>query len=33
METKAIVNVGAFTSGQMGFLEFHRNSVLLKMSR
>jgi putative restriction endonuclease len=33
VETKEIVKVGAFTTGQKGFLEFHRTSVLLKAAR
>jgi hypothetical protein len=33
IETKEMVNVGAFTTGQKGFLEFHRNSVLLRAAR
>jgi putative restriction endonuclease len=33
IETEHRVNVGAFTEGQKHFLEFHRNSVLLKASR
>ena len=33
VKTKAIVNVGSFTSGQKGFLEFHRSSVLLRAAR
>jgi len=31
--TEQIVNVGAFTEGQKHFLDFHRNSVLLRVSR
>ena len=30
IETKAVVNVGGFSSGQRSFLDFHRKSVLLK---
>ena len=30
VETKRIVNVGAFTEGQKQFLEYHRESVLLQ---
>lgn len=33
VDTTAIVNVGGFTSGQKKFLDFHRNSVLLKSIR
>jgi putative restriction endonuclease len=33
IETKKIVNVGGFTSGQKQFLDFHRNSVLLQSIR
>lgn len=33
IETKMVVNVGAFTSGQKQFLEFHRNAVLLQSMR
>jgi putative restriction endonuclease len=33
IETERRVNVGAFTEGQKHFLEFHRNSVLLRASR
>ncbi|HLY91228.1 MAG TPA: DUF6494 family protein [Acetobacteraceae bacterium] len=33
VETKNSVNVGAFTSMQKQFLEFHRTSVLLKSVR
>lgn len=33
VETEGTVNVGTFTEGQRHFLEFHRNSVLLKVSR
>lgn len=33
IDTKKIVNVGAFTSGQKKFLNFHRNSVLLQSVR
>jgi hypothetical protein len=33
IETKMVVNVGAFTSGQKQFLEFHRNAVLLRSMR
>jgi putative restriction endonuclease len=31
--TDRVVNVGSFTEGQRQFLEFHRNSVLLKAAR
>jgi putative restriction endonuclease len=31
IDTESVVNVGGFTEGQRGFLEFHRNSVLLKV--
>jgi hypothetical protein len=30
IDTKAVVNVGGFTSGQQRFLDFHRNAVLLQ---
>ena len=30
IETKAVVNVGGFSSGQKSFLDFHRKMVLLK---
>jgi putative restriction endonuclease len=33
IETDKIVNVGGFTSGQKQFLDFHRNSVLLRSVR
>jgi putative restriction endonuclease len=33
IETERIVNVGGFTEGQRRFLDFHRNSVLLKAAR
>jgi hypothetical protein len=33
IETQQRVNVGSFTEGQKHFLEFHRNSVLLRASR
>jgi putative restriction endonuclease len=33
IETTSIVNVGGFTSGQRRYLDFHRNSVLLKSAR
>ena len=33
IETGRLVNVGSFTAGQRHFLEFHRNSVLLRASR
>lgn len=33
IETEHRVNVGAFSEGQKHFLEFHRNSVLLRASR
>ena len=33
IETERIVNVGRFSEGQRKFLEFHRNSVLLRASR
>jgi hypothetical protein len=32
VETERIVNVGTFTEGQRRFLEFHRNSVLLRVA-
>jgi putative restriction endonuclease len=33
IDTKKIVNVGGFTSGQKQFLDFHRNAVLLQSIR
>jgi hypothetical protein len=33
IDTKKAVNVGAFTSGQKQFLDFHRNAVLLQSNR
>jgi hypothetical protein len=33
IETAKIVNVGAFSSGQKQFLDFHRNAVLLQSMR
>jgi putative restriction endonuclease len=33
IDTTRVVNVGAFTSGQKQFLDFHRNSVLLQSIR
>jgi putative restriction endonuclease len=30
IDSEGVVNVGAFTEGQRGFLDFHRNSVLLR---
>jgi hypothetical protein len=33
IETERIVNVGSFTQGQRQFLDFHRNSVLLRAAR
>jgi len=33
IDTTGVVNVGAFTTGQKQFLDFHRNSVLLKAVR
>ena len=33
IDTKKIVNVGVFTSGQKQFLDFHRNAVLLQSIR
>ena len=33
VETSRSVNVGAFTEGQRRFLEYHRNSVLLRIAR
>jgi hypothetical protein len=33
IETEQIINVGGFTEGQRKFLEFHRNSVLLRALR
>jgi hypothetical protein len=33
IETEKLVNAGSFTEGQKHFLEFHRNSVLLRASR
>jgi hypothetical protein len=33
IETERVVNVGGFSEGQRKFLDFHRNSVLLRASR
>lgn len=33
IDTASPVNVGAFTSGQKLFLDFHRNAVLLQSAR
>jgi len=33
VETQRVVNVGGFTEGQRSFLDFHRNSVLLRALR
>jgi putative restriction endonuclease len=33
VETERSINVGTFTDGQRQFLEFHRNSVLLRVAR
>jgi hypothetical protein len=33
VETESAVNVGAFSSGQRNFLDFHRTAVLLKTNR
>lgn len=33
IDTSKTINVGAFTSGQKRYLDFHRNSVLLKSNR
>jgi hypothetical protein len=33
VETQRVVNVGGFTEGQRGFLDFHRNAVLLRAVR
>ena len=33
VETRQLVNVGSFSSGQMQFLDFHRNSVFLESRR
>jgi putative restriction endonuclease len=33
IETKKLVNVGAFSRGQRAFLDYHRNSVLLRSLR
>ncbi len=33
VETRSLVNVGGFTEGQRSFLDFHRNSVLLRAVR
>jgi hypothetical protein len=33
IELNGIVNVGAFTSGQKQFLEYHREMVLLRAAR
>jgi hypothetical protein len=33
VDTAKVVNVGAFTSGQKQFLDFHRNAVLLQAIR
>jgi len=33
VETQRAVNVGGFTEGQRGFLDFHRDRVLLRAVR
>jgi hypothetical protein len=33
VETRGVVNVGGFTGGQRRYLDFHRNSVLLRAAR
>ena len=33
IDTNNVVNVGGFTSGQKGYLDFHRNAVLLRSVR
>jgi putative restriction endonuclease len=33
IETERVVNVGGFTQGQRRYLDFHRNSVLLRAAR
>jgi hypothetical protein len=33
IDTARIVNVGTFSQGQKGFLDFHRNAVLLRSNR
>jgi len=33
IDATAVIDVGAFTSGQKQFLDFHRNDVLLKSIR
>jgi putative restriction endonuclease len=33
IDTKKVINVGGFTSGQKHFLDFHRNAVLLHSNR
>jgi len=33
IETEHVVNVGGFTEGQRRFLDYHRNSVLLRAAR
>jgi predicted restriction endonuclease len=33
VETDRLINVGTFTEGQRQFLDFHRNSVLLRVAR
>jgi len=33
IETKRMVNVGGFSEGQRRFLDYHRNSVLLRAAR
>jgi putative restriction endonuclease len=33
IDVRGEVNVGSFTAGQRGFLEFHRDMVLLKRAR
>ena len=33
VETERLINVGTFTEGQQQFLDFHRNSVLLRAAR
>jgi hypothetical protein len=33
IDTKKVINVGGFTSGQKHFLDFHRNAILLQSNR
>lgn len=33
VETRGVVKVGGFTEGQRRYLDFHRNSVLLRAAR